>query len=123
MTFFWVLSDFISSRTSSFSLSPELIQGTTERSLVEMASGDDLSVSDAALWMLLLQRLTAVTTDDRLELRNSKLPLGLVCESRLTCVRCHTNIIKNIRCIWGPTQPRCMVYVLGFRHFPTAVLD
>ena len=47
-----------------------------------MASGDDLSVSDAALWMLLLQRLTAVTTDDRLELRNSKsrdvLRLGLV---------------------------------------------
>ena len=72
MTFFWVLSDFISGRTSSFSLSPELIQGTNESSLIEMASGDDLSVSDAALWMLLLQRLTAVTTDDRLELRNSK---------------------------------------------------
>lgn len=73
VTFFWVLSDFISSRTSSFSLSPELIQGSDEQTLLKMASGDDLAISDAALWMLLLLRLTAVTTDERLELRNSKL--------------------------------------------------
>ncbi|TVY12839.1 Protein MON2-like, partial [Lachnellula arida] len=71
VTFFWVLSDFISGRTSSFSLSPNLIQGSDEKKLVEMASGKDLAVSDAALWMLLLLRLTAVTTDERLELRNS----------------------------------------------------
>ena len=37
-----------------------------------MASRDDRGVSDAALWMLLLLRLTAVTADDRLELRNSE---------------------------------------------------
>jgi hypothetical protein len=37
-----------------------------------MASDQDLAVSDAALWMLLLSRLAAVTTDERLELRNSK---------------------------------------------------
>lgn len=72
VTFFWVLSDFISGRTSSFSLSPNLIKGVDEENLVEMASGDDLAVSDAALWMLLLLRLTSVTTDERLELRNSK---------------------------------------------------
>ncbi|CZT43127.1 probable MON2 Peripheral membrane protein with a role in endocytosis and vacuole integrity [Rhynchosporium secalis] len=71
VTFFWVLSDFISGRTTSFSLSPNLIKGVNEENLVEMASGDDLSVSDAALWMLLLLRLTSVTTDERLELRNS----------------------------------------------------
>ncbi|TVY60725.1 Protein MON2-like protein, partial [Lachnellula suecica] len=71
VTFFWVLSDFISGRTSSFSLSPDLIQGSDEKTLLEMASGKDLAVSDAALWMLLLLRLTAVTTDERLELRNS----------------------------------------------------
>ncbi|KAG9230550.1 endosomal peripheral membrane protein-like protein [Amylocarpus encephaloides] len=71
VTFFWVLSDFISGRTSSFSLSPDLIQGSDETTLVQMASGEDLAVSDAALWMLLLQRLTAVTVDERLELRNS----------------------------------------------------
>lgn len=75
MTFFWVLSDFISSRTSSFSLSPDLIRGSNEQTLVEKASGDDRAVSDAALWMLLLLRLTAVTTDERLELRNSKCQL------------------------------------------------
>ena len=72
MTFFWVLSDFISGRTSSFSLSPDLIEGSDEKTLLEMASGKDLAVSDAALWMLLLLRLTSVTTDERLELRNSK---------------------------------------------------
>ncbi|CZR61040.1 probable MON2 Peripheral membrane protein with a role in endocytosis and vacuole integrity [Phialocephala subalpina] len=71
VTFFWVLSDFISGRTSSFSLSPGLIQGASEEALSQMASGDDLAVSDAALWMLLLLRLTAVTADERLELRNS----------------------------------------------------
>lgn len=96
VTFFWVLSDFISGRTSSFSLSPELIQGTTERSLIEMASGDDLSISDAALWMLLLQRLTAVTTDDRLELRNSQYNLCDVKDCRLTYFRRHTNTTENI---------------------------
>jgi hypothetical protein len=67
-----VLSDSISSRTSSFSLNPDLIKGSNEQSLVTMASGDDRAVSDAALWMLLLLRLTSVTTDERLELRNSK---------------------------------------------------
>ncbi|KAM3066880.1 Endocytosis and vacuole integrity protein [Clarireedia jacksonii] len=71
VTFFWVLSDFISSRTSSFSLSPDLIEGANEEALIEKASGDDRAVSDAALWMFLLLRLTAVTADERLELRNS----------------------------------------------------
>ncbi|KAF4629800.1 hypothetical protein G7Y89_g8339 [Cudoniella acicularis] len=66
VTFFWVLSDFISGRTSSFSLSPDLIQGSDEHTLVEMASGKDLTVSDAALWMLLLLRLATVTTDERI---------------------------------------------------------
>ena len=72
MTFFWVLSDFIAGRTSEFTLSPDLILGSSEPALAKLASGDDLAVSDAALWMLLLLRLAAVTTDERLELRNSK---------------------------------------------------
>jgi hypothetical protein len=67
-----VLSDSISNRTSSFSINPDLIQGSSEQGLIEMASGDDRAVSDAALWMLLLLRLTAVATDERLELRNSE---------------------------------------------------
>jgi hypothetical protein len=40
---------------------------------MEKASSDDKGTSNAALWMLLLLRLTAVTTDERLELRNSNL--------------------------------------------------
>ena len=72
-----MLSDFISGRTSSFSLNPELIQASSEEALLKLASGDDLPASDAALWMLLLQRLTAVTTDSRLELRNSAALLSL----------------------------------------------
>ncbi|KAI9650058.1 Endocytosis and vacuole integrity protein [Ciborinia camelliae] len=71
VTFFWVLSDFISGRTNSFSLSPDLIEDSTEEALIKKASGDDRAVSDAALWMLLLLRLTSVTADERLELRNS----------------------------------------------------
>ena len=39
--------------------------------LERMAADRSNKNSDAALWMLLLLRLTAVTTDDRLELRNS----------------------------------------------------
>jgi len=87
VTFFWVLSDFISGRTSSFSLSPDLIRGSDEKKLLEMASGQGLetfAVSDAALWMLLLLRLTAVTTDERLELRNSKIASLLRVELSLT---------------------------------------
>ncbi|KAI1006234.1 hypothetical protein K3495_g1984 [Podosphaera aphanis] len=71
ITFFWVLSDFISGRTVSFSLSSDFIRSVEHRSLVEMAGSKDSTIADAALWMLLLLRLTAVTTDDRLELRNS----------------------------------------------------
>lgn len=73
-----MLSDFISGRTSSFSLSPDLIQGFSEEVLMEKASGGDRPVSDAALWMLLLLRLTTVTADERLELRNSEFSRDLL---------------------------------------------
>lgn len=86
------MSDFISGRTSSFSLSPDLIQGSDEKTLLEMASGKDLAVSDAALWMLLLLRLTAVTTDERLELRNSILTFSVVYQSFSNNIpRCRSN--------------------------------
>ena len=76
VTFFWVLSDFISGRANPFSLNSDLIKGSDEISLLKMAAGQDIAVSDAALWMLLLLRLTAVTSDDRLELRNSECVLS-----------------------------------------------
>lgn len=68
-----------------------------------MASGKDLAVSDAALWMLLLLRLTAVTTDERLELRNSKITPSAVYQSLADNItRCHSNLTQNLRCIRRP---------------------
>ncbi|PKS11361.1 hypothetical protein jhhlp_003123 [Lomentospora prolificans] len=71
VTFFWVLSDFLSGRNKSLSITSELMQGRDASDLAEMVSDPDQPASDAALWMLLLLRLTKVTTDNRLELRNS----------------------------------------------------
>jgi hypothetical protein len=79
VTFFWVLSDFLSGKNKSLSITSDLMQGRSASDLAEMAEDPEHSASDAALWMLLLLRLTTVTADDRLELRNSKLlPLAPV---------------------------------------------
>ncbi|KAK8084206.1 Protein MON2-like protein [Apiospora hydei] len=64
VTFFWVLSDFLSGKNN-------LIGGADDDSLAAKAADSQDPSSDAALWMLLLLRLTNVTADDRLELRNS----------------------------------------------------
>ncbi|KAI8723972.1 hypothetical protein NCS52_00254000 [Fusarium sp. LHS14.1] len=71
VTFFWVLSDFLSAKNESLDITAEMMQGTEVSDLERMAADHDHKNSDAALWMLLLLRLTNVTTDDRLELRNS----------------------------------------------------
>ncbi|KAJ4250362.1 Endocytosis and vacuole integrity protein [Fusarium falciforme] len=71
VTFFWVLSDFLSAKNESLDITAEMMQGTEVSDLERMAADHDHKNSDAALWMLLLLRLTTVTTDDRLELRNS----------------------------------------------------
>ncbi|SPJ75835.1 related to MON2 Peripheral membrane protein with a role in endocytosis and vacuole integrity [Fusarium torulosum] len=71
VTFFWVLSDFLSTKNESLDITAEMIQGTELSDLESMAADHSHKSSDAALWMLLLLRLTNVTTDDRLELRNS----------------------------------------------------
>ncbi|KAF7562903.1 hypothetical protein G7046_g1210 [Stylonectria norvegica] len=71
VTFFWVLSDFLSKKNESLDITAEMMQGTELSDLEKMAADQSSKGSDAALWMLLLLRLTKVTTDDRLELRNS----------------------------------------------------
>ncbi|KAI0595176.1 endosomal peripheral membrane protein [Biscogniauxia sp. FL1348] len=71
VTFFWDLSDFLSGKNKSLSITSSLVGDSGDDSLVEMASHPENASSDAALWMLLLLRLTTVTTDDRLDLRNS----------------------------------------------------
>ncbi|KJZ74626.1 hypothetical protein HIM_05976 [Hirsutella minnesotensis 3608] len=73
ITFFWVLSDFLSANESSLAITAELIpsQDAEDLNLEKLAGDGTQKGSDAALWMLLLLRLTSVTTDYRLELRNS----------------------------------------------------
>ena len=71
MTFFWALSDFLSRKNESLQVHADLVQDAEESDLVVIAADPEREGSDAALWMLLLLRLTAVTSDDRLELRNS----------------------------------------------------
>ncbi|KAK7426053.1 Endocytosis and vacuole integrity protein [Neonectria magnoliae] len=71
VTFFWVVSDFLSAKNESLDITAEMMQKTGVSDLQKMAAEQSSKGSDAALWMLLLLRLTTVTTDDRLELRNS----------------------------------------------------
>ncbi|KAF3014977.1 hypothetical protein E8E14_004808 [Neopestalotiopsis sp. 37M] len=71
VTFFWVLSDFLSGKNQSLTITNSSLGGATDDAIAKMAADSDNPSSDAALWMLLLLRLTNVTTDDRLELRNS----------------------------------------------------
>ncbi|KAH7367454.1 endosomal peripheral membrane protein [Plectosphaerella cucumerina] len=71
VTFFWVLSDFLSGQNKTMSITEDLMQGAGVADLVAKASQSGGAGSNAALWMLLLLRLTTVTNDDRLELRNS----------------------------------------------------
>ncbi|KAI0133870.1 endosomal peripheral membrane protein [Xylariales sp. AK1849] len=71
VTFFWVLSDFLSGKNKSLSITNSLLGEADENGLAQKAADPHDASSDAALWMLLLLRLTNVTTDDRLELRNS----------------------------------------------------
>ncbi|CAJ2505721.1 Uu.00g131150.m01.CDS01 [Anthostomella pinea] len=71
VTFFWDLSDFLSGKNKSLPITNDLVGDSGEAALVEKASHAENASSDAALWMLLLLRLTTVTTDERLDLRNS----------------------------------------------------
>ncbi|KAI1452230.1 hypothetical protein F4805DRAFT_472627 [Annulohypoxylon moriforme] len=71
VTFFWVLSDFLSGKSKLLPITDTLVDDPDGISLVEKASNAEDASSDAALWMLLLLRLTTVTTDERLDLRNS----------------------------------------------------
>ncbi|ERS96191.1 hypothetical protein HMPREF1624_07099 [Sporothrix schenckii ATCC 58251] len=71
VTFYWAISDFLHGRSSSMSIAAAMEGGSSDDALVKLANDTNHPGSGAALWMLLLLRLTAVTTDQRLELRNS----------------------------------------------------
>ncbi|KAI9864894.1 MAG: hypothetical protein M1813_002665 [Trichoglossum hirsutum] len=70
ITFFWNVSDYLQGRNASFSLEQNVSEAEDERDLLVLAANDNESDSNAALWMLLLLRLAAVTTDLRAEVRN-----------------------------------------------------
>ncbi|RYP14517.1 hypothetical protein DL766_009644 [Monosporascus sp. MC13-8B] len=63
--------DFLSGKSESLPITDDLVGKSDESALVETAVRAENASSNAALWMLLLLRLTTVTTDERLELRNS----------------------------------------------------
>ncbi|KUI53612.1 hypothetical protein VP1G_01025 [Cytospora mali] len=71
VTFFWAISDFLSEKSNSMSITEDVVGGASDEALIRLASHPDEEGASAALWMLLLLRLTAVTADQRLELRNS----------------------------------------------------
>ena len=71
VTFYWAISDFLHGRSGSMSIAAAMEGGSSDAALVKLANDTSHAGSGAALWMLLLLRLTAVTTDQRLELRNS----------------------------------------------------
>ncbi|KAL2161882.1 hypothetical protein VTH06DRAFT_7666 [Thermothelomyces fergusii] len=71
VTFFWAISDFLSANSKSASITEDMLSDSGEQSLIKLAVEPLEEGSGAALWMLLLLRLTSVATDQRLELRNS----------------------------------------------------
>ncbi|KAK4097344.1 hypothetical protein N658DRAFT_527095 [Parathielavia hyrcaniae] len=71
VTFFWAVSDFLSAKSKSMSIMEDMISKSGDEHLLRLAAEPFEKGSGAALWMLLLLRLTSVATDQRLELRNS----------------------------------------------------
>jgi hypothetical protein len=54
------------------SITEDMIPDAGDQALLKLAAEPFDKGSGAALWMLLLLRLTSVATDQRLELRNSE---------------------------------------------------
>ena len=100
VTFFWVLSDFLSGKQDPLAIAEALVEGPGDACLAEAAEDSDHDASDAALWMLLLLRLTAVASDQRLELRKSTKKQVRISfqDAMLTATyRCHSNPPPNLR--------------------------
>lgn len=72
VTFFWAISDFLSVKSKTISFTEDMVRQSNDDALLQLAADSSHQCSGAALWMLLLLRLTSVATDQRLELRNSK---------------------------------------------------
>lgn len=101
MTFFWAISDFLSGKSKSMSVAEGMVQGPGDEALLQLAADPSHPGSGAALWMLLLLRLTSVATDERLELRNSKYRApSRDLLSLLTQLRCYSDPDANNLGLW-----------------------
>ena len=78
ITFFWNVSDFLQQKIGPECLTESACAEQDEESLIRLAQSAGEQDSCAALWLLLLLRLTAVSTDHRKEVRNGMFstPLG-----------------------------------------------
>ncbi|KAF8534392.1 hypothetical protein BDD12DRAFT_860683 [Trichophaea hybrida] len=73
ITFFWNVSDFLQSRGEEASEGDKLTaKADNEKDLLDIVERTDVN-SHSALWMLLLLRLTGVSTDCRAEVRNGSI--------------------------------------------------
>ncbi|KAI9848124.1 MAG: hypothetical protein M1838_000649 [Thelocarpon superellum] len=70
VTFFWNVSDFLQVANESIPLGERASSASDEVALIQLAQDQDAGEARAASWLLLLLRLTAVTTDPRAEVRN-----------------------------------------------------
>lgn len=60
------------------SITEDMMDESGDQALMKLAAQPSHRGSGAALWMLLLLRLTSVATDQRLELRNSKYTVAII---------------------------------------------
>ncbi|KAE8358051.1 hypothetical protein BDV27DRAFT_74990 [Aspergillus caelatus] len=67
---FWNVSDFLQGQIENFSIESRVDASVSEEALVELANGDDSSISRNSLWLLLLLRIVDLATDNRAEIRN-----------------------------------------------------
>ncbi|KAI9846108.1 MAG: hypothetical protein M1837_004364 [Sclerophora amabilis] len=70
ITIFWNVSDFIQKRTQALSFEDNIITAKNGKALLDIVGGENTNDATAALWMVLLHRLKAITNDQRPEVRN-----------------------------------------------------
>lgn len=68
ITFFWNVSDFLQTRGGSAGVFA--LEAESEEDLMALVKKTETTDMNAALWMVLLLRLTSVSKDKRSEVRN-----------------------------------------------------
>ena len=80
ITFFWNVSDYLQEANASDRLTQRASGAQDEDGLLALARDRDADESHAALWLLLLLRMTTVTTNHRSEVRNgTRHPRSIAC--------------------------------------------